>query len=64
VEIAYPLGHRRRRDEALVPLEEKCRRGLETVLPADRCDKLMALLLTSEQLPNMPVDEFVSRLVI
>jgi 2-methylcitrate dehydratase PrpD len=64
VEIAYPLGHRRRRDEALVPLEEKCRRGLETVLPADRCDELMALLLTSEQLPNMPVDEFVSRLVI
>ena len=64
VEIAYPLGHRRRRNEAMAPLEEKCRRGLRTLLSADRCDETMALLLDAERLSSMPVDDFVSRLVI
>jgi 2-methylcitrate dehydratase len=64
VEIAYPLGHRRRRDEAIGPLEEKCRRGLEMSLPPDRCDEVMTLFLDSERLADMPVDEFVSRLVV
>jgi len=64
VEIAYPLGHRRRRAEAMAPLEEKCRRGLRTLLSADRCDETMALLLDAERLSSMPVDDFVSRLVI
>ena len=64
VEIAYPLGHRRRRVEAKAPLEEKCRRGFETILPPGRCDDLMTLFLDSERLSEMPVDEFVSRLVV
>jgi 2-methylcitrate dehydratase len=63
VEVAYPQGHRRRRDESMTPLEEKCRRGLETILPSRRCDEVMSLLLDSERLSSMPVDEFVSRLV-
>ncbi len=64
VEIAYPLGHRRRRAEARAPLEEKCRRGFETILPPGRCDELMTLFLDSERLSEMPVDEFVSLLVV
>ncbi len=64
VEIAYPLGHRRRRDEAIGPLEEKCRRGLEMRLPPDRCDEVMTLFLDSERLAEMPVDAFVARLVV
>ena len=64
VEIAYPLGHRRRRAEAMAPLEEKCRRGLRTLRSADRCEETMALLLDAERLSSMPVDDFVSRLVI
>lgn len=64
VEIAFPLGHRRRRDEAMAPLQEKCRRGLEMSLAPDRCDELMALFLDPERLSRMPVDEFVSRLIV
>ncbi len=64
VEIAFPLGHRRRRDEAIPPLVEKCRRGLEMTLAPNQCDELMALFLDSERLSHMPVDEFVSRLVV
>ena len=64
VAIAYPLGHRRRRQEAIAPLKEKCRRGFATILPPGRCDELMTLFLDSERLADMPVDDFVSRLVV
>jgi hypothetical protein len=48
----------------MAPLQEKCRRGLEMSLAPDRCDELMALFLDAERLSRMPVDEFVSRLIV
>ena len=44
VDIAeYVLDFRVDSDEAKAPLEEKCRRGLETILPPNWCDDLMTL---------------------
>ncbi len=40
------------------------RRGLEMTLAPNQCDALMALFLDSKRLSHMPVDEFVSRLVV
>jgi 2-methylcitrate dehydratase len=63
VEIAYPLGHRRRRAEALPLLLQKCRDNLATRLPAERATALIELCLDRERLSTMPVNQFMELLV-
>ncbi|WOI26645.1 bifunctional 2-methylcitrate dehydratase/aconitate hydratase [Cobetia amphilecti] len=63
VTVEYPLGHRRRREESLAPLEDKCRANLATCFPPSRCDTLMALLGDRERLEVLPVHEFMAHWV-
>ena len=64
VEIEYPIGHRRRRDEGIPVLEAKFRRNLATRFPKDRCDAIFALCKDQAALARTPVNEFMDLLVI
>jgi 2-methylcitrate dehydratase len=59
IEVEYPLGHRRRRDEAIPRLIDKLRHNLGTRLPSDRVERVVALAEDHERLESMPVPEFV-----
>jgi 2-methylcitrate dehydratase len=59
VEVEYPLGHRRRRDEGLPLLVEKARRNLATRFPKRRAEALVERCLDRERLEGMAVQEFV-----
>jgi 2-methylcitrate dehydratase len=59
VEVAYPLGHRRRREEALPLLESKFRESLETRFEHSRCESLARLWEDPSRLDAMPVNEFM-----
>jgi len=59
--IEYPLGHRRRRQEALPLLREKLRQALLKVFPGGRSERLFHLL-QSPDLPDWPVDHLMDTL--
>jgi len=59
VEIEYPLGHRRRRREALPLLEAKFARAVRAHLAPRRAETVLALAADPARLEAMPVDEFV-----
>ncbi len=64
VEIHYPVGHRRRRDEGIPLLEAKFRRNLSTRFPATRCEKIVSLCLDQTRLEALPVNEFMDLFTI
>jgi 2-methylcitrate dehydratase len=64
VEVQYPLGHRRRRREALPLLEEKFRENLASHLPEKQVSAILPLFRDHERLDGMPVHEFVDLFVI
>jgi 2-methylcitrate dehydratase len=64
VEIDYPVGHRRRREEGIPLLEEKFRANLATRFPAGRCARVFALCKDQQRLERMAVHEFMDLLVI
>lgn len=63
VEIAYPLGHRRRRTEALPLLLTKFQNSLHACFPLDRCQAILELYADRERLSVMPVDDFITLFV-
>ena len=64
VEVEYPIGHRRRREEGIPVLEQKFLRNLNVRFPAKRSDAIYALCLDQERLESMAVNEFVELFVI
>lgn len=64
VEVAYPLGHRMRRAEALPLLERKFTANVATRLPTRRCDALLSLWHNPEQLAALPVHTFMGMLAL
>ena len=64
VEVAYPIGHRRRREEGIPVLTAKFRDNLGTRFPARRADAILALCGNAPVLEDTPVHEFVDMLVI
>jgi 2-methylcitrate dehydratase len=64
VEVEYPIGHRRRREEGIPVLEAKFYSNLQTRFPEWRCRQIMDLCLNQELLEAMPVNEFMDMLVI
>ena len=64
VEVEYPIGHRRRREEGIPVLEGKFYSNLQTRFPEWRCRQIMDLCLDQERLEATPVNEFMDMLVI
>ncbi len=64
VEVEYPIGHRRRRQEALPLLVQKCRNNLATCLATDRVEAFIELCLDRQRLSATPVNEFMEMLTI
>ena len=64
VEIEYPIGHRRRREEGIPVLEAKFRRNLATRFPAGRCDAIFELCKDQARLEATPVNAFMDLFVI
>ena len=64
VEIDYPVGHRRRREEGIPLLEKKFQANLATRFPARRSAQIYALCKDQAQLEQTAVNEFMELLVI
>ena len=63
VTVEYPLGHRRRRDEAKPLLVEKFRTNIATQLDDTKVDQLVELFIDKAALESMAVDELMDLLV-
>ena len=59
VEVEYPLGHPRRRREALPLLRAKLRANLRAAYAGDRADALIELLLDDPELQELPADDLL-----
>ena len=64
VEVVYPVGHRRRRQEGLPLLEEKLTENLQTRFPAAQTERLLNLFLDHERLVSTPVPTFMEMLTV
>ncbi|MDE1943178.1 MAG: bifunctional 2-methylcitrate dehydratase/aconitate hydratase [Betaproteobacteria bacterium] len=64
VEVEYPIGHRRRRQEGIPHLEAKFRTNLARRFPAKQQQAILALALDQARLEATPVHEFVDLFVI
>ena len=62
VEVEYPVGHRRRRDEGIPLLGRKFRDSLASHFSSERADLLATLCLDPAELDTMSVPEFLERL--
>jgi len=63
-EVQYPVGHRRRRHEALTLLKEKFRVNLTGHFPAKQVSAILNLFYNTEGLDVMPVHALVDLFVI
>jgi 2-methylcitrate dehydratase len=64
IEVEYPIGHRRRRDEGIPVLQAKFERNLATRFPAAQCKRIVEMCADQAALEAMPVNEFVDAMVI
>jgi 2-methylcitrate dehydratase len=64
VEINYPVGHRRRRQEGIPLLKQKFEKNLSTLFPKGHCHKIIELFENQPVLENTAVDNFMELLVI
>src|SRR5439155_19049858 len=60
VEVEYPIGHRRRRKEAVPLLWEKFKKALATRFDAKKVGPIVKLFENPTRLDATPVDEFIS----
>jgi len=64
IEVEYPVGHRRRRNEGIPLLEAKFKANLATCFPSHRCEQIYTLCKDQKALENTPVHDFMTMLVI
>ena len=62
VEVEYPIGHRRRRDEGIPILVDKFENNLKTQFSEQRSKEILELCLDEEKLRATPVTQFMSML--
>jgi 2-methylcitrate dehydratase len=60
VEVEYPVGHRRRRQEGIPLLIKKAKENLATQFSAQQTDKIINAFDSSESLEQMSASDFVS----
>lgn len=61
VEVAYPIGHPRRREEARPLLKEKFRKNVAARMPKDQMEYLMSLWENPAQFLEEPPTDFLRR---
>lgn len=64
VAVEYPIGHRRRREEAIPVLESKFRRNLRTCFPEGRAERILELCQDRDELEAQLVNQFMDMLVL
>ena len=60
IEVEYPIGHRRRREQGIPLLVEKYERNLSTQFSDQRCQEILSLCLDQESLETTSVPEFMN----
>ncbi len=60
IEIAYPVGHKVRRDEGIPILQDKFKRNLSTRFPSKKIDAMIACMQDTKTLGAMSVSDFMS----
>ncbi|MEM7762860.1 MAG: bifunctional 2-methylcitrate dehydratase/aconitate hydratase [Pseudomonadota bacterium] len=64
IEIEYPIGHRRRREEGIPVLEAKFARNLATRFPAAQTARIVEMCSDQQRLESTSVTDFVDAMVI
>lgn len=64
IQIDYPIGHKRRRDEGIPLLLDKFNKNMATKFSAKQVDELTALFLDQKKLEAMPVNQFMELLYL
>ncbi|PTX61294.1 2-methylcitrate dehydratase [Melghirimyces profundicolus] len=64
VEIEYPIGHRRRRNEAIPLIIKKFEHNLRTRFPSKRVEQILQLCEDENRLRDTSVNEFMDLFVI
>ncbi|MBY0358225.1 MAG: bifunctional 2-methylcitrate dehydratase/aconitate hydratase [Candidatus Obscuribacterales bacterium] len=64
VEVEYPLGHRRRRNEGIPELLKKLTTNLSTRFPAKQVQAINEACNKQSELEQMPVNQFIDLFVI
>ncbi|MEL6368774.1 MAG: MmgE/PrpD family protein, partial [Pseudomonadota bacterium] len=64
IEIEYPIGHKRRREEGIPVLEAKFARNLTTRFPAAQTARIIEMCSDQSKLEATPVNEFVDAMTI
>ncbi len=59
VTVEYPIGHKRRRQEGIPVLLEKCERNLKTRFSSEQVARMMDMMADTERLADMPVTDFM-----
>jgi len=58
IEVEYPIGHRRRRNEGIPVLEKKFLSNLKTVFDDDKSEQIYKVFLDFDKLTSMSVVDF------
>lgn len=64
IEVNFPIGHRKRRDEGIPALKKKFETSVSGKLAKGQWDRLGALCADREALAATPVDDFMALLVV
>ncbi|WP_153447167.1 bifunctional 2-methylcitrate dehydratase/aconitate hydratase [Vibrio algicola] len=63
IEVEYPIGHRRRREEGIPVLESKFERNLKTRFVPSKAQQIVEACTDQKTLEAMPVNEFMDLFV-
>ena len=58
IEVEYPIGHKRRREEGIPVLEQKFKNNLEITFDSEKCDEIYNLCINQKDLENTSVLDF------
>lgn len=64
IEVEYPIGHKRRRDEGIPVLEAKFKQNLASRFSAQQTQEIFNLCKNTSELTKMPVNQFMDLLVV
>ena len=64
IEVEYPIGHRRRREEGIPVLVEKFKQNVATRFPSKHARDIVELCEDKDELEATPVNEFMNLLMI